>query len=89
MPPCPRSCGNHRVAAHLGNDPHLHPMSPQQAAPLMAEATQARDPSGEVLMERQRIGREGCYAAVREDLALPPGHAARRPLPSGDATLQR
>jgi hypothetical protein len=118
----------YRVAAHLGNDPHPHPMSPQQAAPLMAEATEARDPSGEALillgspqvverartwvvsvmemerflraetrdpgawqalMERQRIGREGYYAAVREDLALPPGHAARWPLPSGDTTLQR
>lgn len=118
----------YRVAAHLGNDPHPHPMSPQQAAPLMAEATEARDPSGEALillgspqvverartwvvsvmemerflreetrdpgawqalMERQRIGRERYYAAVREDLALPPGHAARWPLPSGDTTLQR
>lgn len=36
------------------------------------------------LLERQRAGREGYYAAVRQDLALPPGHPARRPLPSAD-----
>ncbi|MFD7137087.1 hypothetical protein [Streptomyces sp. NPDC059894] len=112
----------YRVAAHLGNDPHPHPMSPAEAEPLMAEATQARDPSGEALimlgsrevverarvwvttvmemerflregthdprawqalLERQRAGREGYYAAVRDDLELPPGHSARWPLPPG------
>ncbi|MFM9693251.1 hypothetical protein [Streptomyces europaeiscabiei] len=106
----------YRVASHLGNDPHPHPLSPEEAAPLMAEATAARDPSGEAmlllgspevvekarawvvtvmrmeeflragtqdpqawqaLLERQRGGREGYYTAVREDLALPPGHSAR------------
>ncbi|MET8445950.1 hypothetical protein [Streptomyces sp. NPDC005209] len=111
----------YRVAAHLGNDPHPHPLTPEQAEPLLAEATVARDPSGEALLllgsprvvekarvwvvtlmdmerflrdgrrdpqawqallERQRAGREGYYAAVREDLALPPGHSARWPLPS-------
>jgi hypothetical protein len=111
----------YRVAAHLGNDPHPHPLSPQEAAPLMAEATVARDPAGEALillgspevverartwvvtvmelerflregtrdprawqalLERQRLGREGYYAAVRDDLALPPGHSARWPLPA-------
>ncbi|MEV1085108.1 hypothetical protein AB0I98_44005 [Streptomyces sp. NPDC050211] len=110
----------YRVASHLGNDPHPHPLSPQEAAPLMAEATLARDPSGEALillgspevverarvwvvsvmemetflraetrdpeawqalLEAQRAGREGYYAAVRDDLALPPGHSARWPLP--------
>jgi hypothetical protein len=111
----------YRVAAHLGNDPHPHPLTPEEAAPLMAEATQARDPAGEALLllgstevverarlwvatamemerflregtrdpeawhallERQRAGRERYYAAVREDLALPPGHPARWPVPS-------
>ncbi|MFF4394149.1 hypothetical protein [Streptomyces sp. NPDC001480] len=110
----------YRVAAHLGNDPHPHPLSPQEAAPLLAEAGLARDPAGEALLllgstavvekarvwvvtlmemerflrertrdpeawqellERQRAGREGYYTAVREDLALPPGHSARWPLP--------
>ncbi|MEU1030833.1 MULTISPECIES: hypothetical protein [Streptomyces] len=109
----------YRVASYLGNDPHPHPLSPQEAEPLLAEATLARDPSGETLillgspevverartwvvrvmemeqflregtrdpqawqtlLERQRAGREGYYAAVREDLALPPGHSARWPL---------
>ncbi|MFJ4623304.1 hypothetical protein [Streptomyces sp. NPDC088812] len=112
----------YRVAAHLGNDPHPHPMSPAEAEPLLAEATEARDPSGEALimlgsrevverarvwvttvmemerflresthdprawqalLERQRAGREGYYAAVRDDLDLPPGHSARWPLPPG------
>ncbi|MFF1439059.1 hypothetical protein [Streptomyces sp. NPDC058295] len=106
----------YRVASHLGNDPHPHPLSPAQAEPLLAEATDGRDPAGEALLmlgsrevverarawvttvmemerfmregthdpqawqellERQRAGREGYYAAVREDLALPPGHPAR------------
>ncbi|WP_330461339.1 hypothetical protein OIB37_33420 [Streptomyces sp. NBC_00820] len=35
----------------------------------------------QALLERQRAGRASYYAAVREDLALPPGHSARRPLP--------
>ena len=38
----------------------------------------------QALLERQRAGREGYYAAVREDLGLPPGHSARRPLPVVD-----
>ncbi|MFF8594690.1 hypothetical protein ACF061_25210 [Streptomyces sp. NPDC015220] len=33
------------------------------------------------LLERQRAARQGYYAAVRADLELPPGHAARWPLP--------
>lgn len=34
-----------------------------------------RDPGAwQALLERQRKGREGYYAAVREDLRLPPGH---------------
>src|SRR5260221_5926868 len=100
----------YRVASHLRNDPHPHPLSPQEAAPLMAEATAAGDPAGEALIllgstqvvdqarawvsvllemqqflrerthdpeawhglvERQREGRAGYYAAVRDDLALP------------------
>ena len=110
----------YRVPSHLGNDPHPHPLSPEEAAPLMAEASGARDPSGEALilpgstevveqarawvvtvmemerflregthdpaawqalLDRQRAGREGYYAAVRDDLQLPPGHSARWPLP--------
>ena len=116
----------YRVASHLGNDPHPHPLSPEDAAPLIAEATVSRDPSGETLLllgspevverartwvvtvmemeqflregthdpqtwkdllERQRAGREGYYTAVRGDLALPPGHSARWPLPPTPAQL--
>lgn len=33
------------------------------------------------LLERQRAGRQGYYAAVRDDLALPPGHSAHWVLP--------
>ncbi|MFE0257450.1 hypothetical protein [Streptomyces sp. NPDC059010] len=37
-----------------------------------------RDPEAwQSLLERQRAGREGYYAAVRDDLGLPPGHSAR------------
>ncbi|KUL73354.1 MULTISPECIES: hypothetical protein [unclassified Streptomyces] len=36
------------------------------------------------LLERQRAGREGYYAAVRDDLGLPPGHSARWPLAAAD-----
>ncbi|WP_431044213.1 hypothetical protein ACQUSR_21465 [Streptomyces sp. P1-3] len=104
----------YRVAAHLGNDPHPHPLSPEEAAPHLAAATDARDPAGEALLmlgaldvverarewvvavmdmeaflreqthspetwsallQRQRDARERYYAAVRRDLALPPGHS--------------
>ncbi|WP_399893827.1 hypothetical protein ACGH7X_36165 [Streptomyces sp. BBFR51] len=110
----------YRVAAHLGNDPHPHPLTPREAARPQAEAALARDPAGEALillgsrevvekariwvvavmemerflreqtrdpqawralLERQRAAREGYYTAVRQDLALPPGHGARWPLP--------
>ncbi|MFD5633086.1 hypothetical protein ACFWJM_02875 [Streptomyces sp. NPDC127077] len=106
----------YRVAAHLGNDPHPHPLTLAEAEPLLARATDDRDPPGEALLmlgsravvdrarvwvtvvmemerfqragtrdpgawqallERQRVGREGYYAAVREDLQLPPGHPGR------------
>ncbi|GGX72646.1 hypothetical protein [Streptomyces fructofermentans] len=40
----------YRVASHLGNDPHPHPLSPEEAAPHMAEALDARDPVGEALL---------------------------------------
>ncbi|MEU6084705.1 hypothetical protein [Streptomyces sp. NPDC047108] len=40
----------YRVAAHLGNDPHPHPMSPEEAAPHLAAAADGRDPSGEALL---------------------------------------
>ncbi len=46
-----------------------------------------RDPEAwQALLERQRAGREGYYAAVRDDLALPPGHPARWPLPPASST---
>ncbi len=106
----------YRVAAHLGNDPHPHPLSPEAAERDFTEAADARDPAGEALLllgapdvvdkartwvvaviemerflradrrdpgawadllERQRGAREGYYAAVRRDLALPPGHSGR------------
>ncbi len=96
-----------------------HPLSPEEAEPLLAEATLARDPSGETLillgspevverarawvvgvMEMEQFLRDGtrdhrhgrpCWSdsapdarvmtpAVRDDLALPPGHSARWPL---------
>ncbi|MGW3286376.1 hypothetical protein ACWDR3_17240 [Streptomyces sp. NPDC001002] len=115
----------YRVASHLGNDPHPHPLSPEEAAPLIAEAGLARDPAGETLLllgspevvekarawvatvlamerflregtrdpeawqallERQRAGRQGYYAAVREELDLGPGHSARWPLPQVPAS---
>ncbi|MFJ6730105.1 hypothetical protein ACIQPQ_34920 [Streptomyces sp. NPDC091281] len=40
----------YRVSAHLGNDPHPHPMPFAEAEPLMAEATDGRDPTGEALI---------------------------------------
>ncbi|MDC0769150.1 hypothetical protein [Streptomyces sp. HD] len=44
-----------------------------------------RDPEAwQELLERQRAGREGYYAAVREDLGLPPGHSARWSLHATD-----
>ncbi|GHH00209.1 hypothetical protein [Streptomyces lanatus] len=44
----------------------------------------------QALLERQRAGREGYYAAVREDLGLPPGHSARWPaLETGPLPSQR
>ncbi|MFI1168710.1 hypothetical protein ACH4UM_35405 [Streptomyces sp. NPDC020801] len=40
----------YRVASHLGNDPHPHPLPLTQAESLLAEAALARDPSGEALL---------------------------------------
>ncbi|MEU8825961.1 hypothetical protein [Streptomyces sp. NPDC048636] len=104
----------YRIASHLGVDPHPHPLSPEEAAAGLAEATDARDPAGEALLmlgtpevverarawvvavveieqflrepvrtaegwsallARQRAAREEYYAAVRRDVALPPGHS--------------
>lgn len=49
--------------------------------------TGTRDPQAwQALLESRRAGREGYYTAVREDLALPPGHAARWRLPVTTAT---
>ncbi|WP_037851076.1 hypothetical protein [Streptomyces sp. NRRL S-340] len=109
----------YRVASHLGNDPHPHPLPLCDAEPLLTEAVLARDPAGEALimlgspqvvekargwvlvvmemerflreerrepeawqelLERQRAARQEYYAAVRADLALPPGHPARWPV---------
>ncbi|MFJ6835914.1 hypothetical protein [Streptomyces sp. NPDC091209] len=105
----------YRVAAHLGSDPHPHPLPPEDAAPLLAAALDARDPAWEALLmlgtpevvekarewavlamrmenfpnepvrgqdawqdllEQQRATRDAYYTAVRDDLALPPGHSA-------------
>ncbi|MER6984396.1 hypothetical protein [Streptomyces carpinensis] len=42
-----------------------------------------REPQAwQTLLAQQRAAREGYYAAVRSDLELRPGHAARVPLPS-------
>ena len=44
-----------------------------------------RDPEAwRALLEQQRAGRTAYYAAVREDLGLPPGHSARWPVRAGD-----
>jgi hypothetical protein len=40
----------YRIAAHLGHDPHPHPLSPEQAAPYLADASDARDSPGEALL---------------------------------------
>ncbi|MFI1682211.1 hypothetical protein [Streptomyces sp. NPDC020607] len=40
----------YRVAAHLGNDPHPHPLSPEEAVPHFTHASEARDPAGEALL---------------------------------------
>ncbi|MFE5812575.1 hypothetical protein [Streptomyces sp. NPDC056479] len=43
----------------------------------------------QALVERQRAWREAYYAAVREDLGLPPGHSARWPIRADAAPPQR
>jgi hypothetical protein len=80
------------VAAHLGSDPHPHPLSLQEAEPLLAEATAVLtlidmeqcirrdtcDPATwHALLEQQHLTRDGYYTGVRHDLALPPGHSAQ------------
>ncbi|MEU6774515.1 hypothetical protein [Streptomyces sp. NPDC046759] len=111
----------YRIAAHLANDPHPHPLSPEEAAVHLVAAADARDAAGEALLmlgsadvverarawvvtvmdmerflrdrthspetwsamlARQRAAREGYYAAVRRDLALPPGHSGEWSLPT-------
>lgn len=43
---------------------------------------ETRDPEAwRALLEGQRTAREGYYAAIRKDLALPPGHGARWTVP--------
>lgn len=41
---------NRRVAAHLGHDGHRQPLPPDDAAPLLDEAADARSPGGEGLL---------------------------------------
>lgn len=53
----------YRIAAHLGNDPHPHPLPAEDAAPLLADATLARDASGEALL---MLGAEEVVARARE-----------------------
>ncbi|MEV5976919.1 hypothetical protein [Streptomyces sp. NPDC052114] len=118
----------YRLAAHLGNDPHPHPLSPTDAERQLTEAADARDPAGEALLmlgapdvveqartwvvtviemerflrdgtrdprawsdllERQRGARHGYYAAVRRDLALPPGHSGQWTMPPPDRAAPR
>ncbi|MFJ7073855.1 hypothetical protein [Streptomyces sp. NPDC098781] len=50
----------------------------------------ARDPAAwRALLERQRASRDGYYTAVRDDLALPPGHSARWSPPVLPTSSQR
>ncbi|MEW2046686.1 hypothetical protein [Streptomyces sp. NPDC005476] len=61
----------YRVAAHFGNDPHPHPMSPQEAEPLLAQATDRRDPSGEALImlgSRDAVERARVWVRVVMDM---------------------
>ncbi|MFH8337578.1 hypothetical protein [Streptomyces sp. AM6-12] len=53
----------YRIAAHLGIDPHPHPLSPEEAASQLAEATDARDPAGEALL---MLGSTGVVDKARE-----------------------
>ncbi len=53
----------YRVAASLGNDPHTHPLTPEEAAPLIAEATLAQDPYAEALL---LLGNPEVVAKARE-----------------------
>ena len=38
----------------------------------------------QALLDQQRAGRTAYYAAVREEIGIPPGHSARRPARSGE-----
>ncbi|MEU1278559.1 hypothetical protein [Streptomyces sp. NPDC005805] len=58
---------SYRVAAFLGNDPHPHPLTPEEAAPLLADASDARDPSGEALL---MLGSPEVVAAARAWLTV-------------------
>ena len=40
----------YRLAAHVGNDPHPHPLTPEQAYPLLDDAYDARDLAWESLL---------------------------------------
>ncbi|MGH2601443.1 MAG: hypothetical protein ACRDJ9_18915, partial [Dehalococcoidia bacterium] len=42
--------GTYRLAGHFGNDPHPHPLTPEQAYPLLDEAYDARDLAWESLL---------------------------------------
>ncbi|MEU5980015.1 hypothetical protein [Streptomyces sp. NPDC047315] len=53
----------YRVAAHFGCDSHPHPLTPAEAAPLFAEAADARDASGEALL---MLGAQEVVASARE-----------------------
>lgn len=39
-----------RIAAHLGNDPHPYPLPPEDAAPLLGSASEARDQAWEAVL---------------------------------------
>ncbi|MGP3986897.1 hypothetical protein [Streptomyces sp. 3N207] len=39
-----------RVSAHFGNDPHPHPLTPAEASPRLASASEARDQAWETML---------------------------------------
>jgi hypothetical protein len=52
-----------RLAAHFGNDPHPHPLAPDQAAPQLAAAGDSRDFAWEAML---LVGAPDVVDAARE-----------------------
>ncbi|MFG2679812.1 hypothetical protein [Streptomyces sp. NPDC048392] len=96
-PPAPREAAPARAEAPLARDPAGEAPLPLGGKDVVERARvrvvavmgaerflreETRGPGARrVLLERQRAVREGYGTAVREDLAPPPGHGARWPLP--------